>query len=126
MTIRGYIEPNYGRGKSRDSRKDRRKRQDLFNEQQGKCHWCSKPMQLNPLKLNLTGYWSNNNAFATFEHILPRANGGTRAKENIVLAHASCNRTRHRRKWPHDPYRDHWDNAGRLKEEFTNGHMDCR
>ena len=28
MTIRGYIEPNYGRGQNRQSKKDRRKRRD--------------------------------------------------------------------------------------------------
>lgn len=94
---------NHGKGLNPKSRRDRRRRQELFDGQSGKCHWCEKPMQMNQLRQTSMGRWKENPEFATFEHLLPRSHGGLNVMKNIVLAHAYCNGKRHIHCWPHDP-----------------------
>jgi hypothetical protein len=57
-------------------------------------------MELNPVKITKFGNIKDNGMYASFEHIIPKSQGG---KTKDVLAHASCNRNREKRKWPHDP-----------------------
>ncbi len=95
---------DYGVGTSRKSRRTRVLREELFKKQEGKCHWCGGAMELNYFKLSAgVGRVKVNPGFATFEHLLPRANGGLRTIENVVLAHGACNHHRHKKKFPHDP-----------------------
>lgn len=68
----------------------REKRKAKFGKQGGLCHWCRCPMSLEPLNEN----GKPNNLYATAEHVQPRAHGGLGKPNNIVLAHASCNRKR--------------------------------
>jgi hypothetical protein len=94
----------HGKGTSNKSLRIRQRRERMFKEQGGICHWCKRPMELIHLKITPKGYVKNNGGFATFEHLIPRAKGGKKlGKANIVLAHATCNRNRHRMKWAHDP-----------------------
>lgn len=102
--IRGHIPDNHGRGQNRKSRNDRRKRQEMFNEQKGLCFWCKEKMQMNPLVTSEAGAIKANKRFATFEHLIPKSEGGTSAKSNLVLAHAKCNNRRVYRNWSHDPF----------------------
>lgn len=104
MTILNLdIPPRHGKGTSWKSRRDRRRRDEMFKEQRGKCWWCGEPMEQTRLRVTPTGKVKNNPRFASFEHLIERKNGGRSTKTNTVLAHASCNRDRHRRKWAHDP-----------------------
>lgn len=100
---RMFIQDNHGKGTSRESVRDRIRRASLFRKQHGNCHWCSEKMSMDSIKLNIHGELRCNDAFATFEHVIPKSMGGTRRHPNLVLAHASCNRKRHKRRWPHDP-----------------------
>lgn len=98
------LEESYGKGVSRDCSRRRSKRLKLFQKQDGKCHWCTQPMDLEPIRVSKLGNIKCNQAYATFEHVRPKSMGGDWwSKDNIVLAHASCNNKRHKRRWPHDP-----------------------
>lgn len=94
---------NHGLGVGQRSRRDRRRRADLFQKQGGKCHWCRKPMEMNQLRLTPAGRLKENPWFASFEHVKPKSMGGLNVLRNIVLAHAYCNQKRHIDCWPHDP-----------------------
>lgn len=59
------------------------KRERLFAAQSGKCFYCCRQMGMRRRHAN--------SAFATLDHVNPRANGGTRCEENIVLACRRCN-----------------------------------
>ena len=65
----------------------RRWREELFQKQDGLCHYCRKPMSLTARKAN--GYPARN--FATFEHLIRIVDGGKTDDENVVLAHRHCN-----------------------------------
>lgn len=93
----------HGKGTSRKAIRIRERRLRMFKEQEGACWWCRDPMSLEPLRITWKGNVKHNSSFASFEHIIPKGMGGARNKQNTVLAHASCNRNRHRRKWSHDP-----------------------
>lgn len=59
------------------------RRRLLFIEQRGLCYLCGGRMQLvkqSPFHM-----------FASFDHIIPLARGGTWAQGNVKLAHRSCN-----------------------------------
>jgi hypothetical protein len=103
VTTSVQIPPDYGKGTNGKSLADRRRREALFKAQQGKCHWCWTIMELNHFRVTAYGRTKDNPSFASFEHLLPKAKGGWNHPKNIVLAHASCNNARERRKWPHDP-----------------------
>lgn len=74
-----------------------RSRQIAFDRQRGRCYYCDQHMcktkAHGPLHL-----------LCTAEHLLPRGEGGLDDASNIVAACLHCNRTRHRRKVPPDPY----------------------
>lgn len=100
-----YVGPpvDHGMGTSKKSRRDRNRRKDLFEKQEGKCFWCTLIMDMNPLRQTESGRWKENQAFASFEHLIPKSHGGSNRASNIVLAHLACNNKRHIRRWPHDP-----------------------
>jgi len=79
-------------------------RVELFILQEGLCHWCQQPMSMARRKLTIHGRAKDNGLFATFEHLKPRSMGGGFNRDNIRLAHGSCNNKRPRRKFKHDPY----------------------
>ena len=62
-----------------------RTREELWHAEGCKCHWCGKPTRLcaNPEPDQ-----------ATIEHIVPRAKGGTDARDNLVSACHLCNARR--------------------------------
>jgi 5-methylcytosine-specific restriction endonuclease McrA len=65
----------------------------LYEECEGKCHWCKEPMEypkiMHPNKSVPKA--------ATFEHVIPYSEGGEFTPgDNIVLAHALCNNQRHK------------------------------
>lgn len=61
------------------------KRLRLWNAQDGKCHLCGKPMLPEV---------SQHPHSATFDHLVPASQGGTRATSNLKLAHRHCNHAR--------------------------------
>lgn len=64
-------------------------RQRKFVEQNGLCHICSEPMLLDDDK--------EGPLFATFDHIIPVAEGGPQSTvSNVKLAHKRCNNKRGR------------------------------
>lgn len=68
----------------------RSRRERLFEQQRGLCHWCKQPMTLRR-KGNQTPPVN----FATFEHVIRRADGGGNGDDNVVLACRKCNNERH-------------------------------
>lgn len=66
------------------NRQRRRERQlwRLFRQQDGLCLLCGDPMFPQTLR------------DANFEHMTPRARGGTNAQHNIALSHRVCNTAR--------------------------------
>ncbi len=99
------VEPpeNHGKGQSKKSQREKRRREDLFKAQEGKCYWCRDPMEMNHHRLTPMGRLKENPAFASFEHLIPKSHGGLTGFKNIVLSHVACNGKRHLRRWPHDP-----------------------
>lgn len=63
-------------------------RAELYQKQAGLCWICQRPM----LPLSVTG--ASAAMAATFDHIKPQANGGEWVKENLKLAHKTCNTRR--------------------------------
>ena len=112
--IRGHIPPNHGKGTGKDAIRGRATRQRMFEEQEGKCHWCSDPMEMNALYTTIEGNTANNPRYASFEHVIPKMAGGGQGKRNVVLAHAKCNNKRHKMKWPHDPYYSNRENRVKI------------
>lgn len=79
------------RGTNKRGKRDRF-RERLFQQQNGLCHICGEPMTLE------RGRGSNvGRLFATFDHVLPHALGGTAHYTNIKLAHRKCNNARNER-----------------------------
>ena len=67
----------------------RRKKLRMLWEQKGICHWCREPMTLDR---PATGKLPR--SYATFDELLPRSRGGTRTRDNQVLACKHCNEQR--------------------------------
>lgn len=86
-------------------------RRELFEKQKGRCFWCKEPMSITEReRVTPSGKVKQNDAFATFEHLKRKRDGGADLDaDNIVLAHGGCNRKRdshHRHpRYAHDPYR---------------------
>jgi len=73
-----------------NTKRRRRYRAEMFEQQEGKCHWCGGQMTIE-IGMELK------RSFATFEHIIPVAQGGSYwSRSNIVLAHRRCNELRGR------------------------------
>ena len=81
------------RGRWKKAGKEKRDwKQKLYKQQAGLCYWCKKPMAPPRTKFPKSEDWR---VQPTFEHVVRLADGGTWAKDNVVLAHAFCNHTRH-------------------------------
>ncbi|MBI1361290.1 MAG: HNH endonuclease [Alphaproteobacteria bacterium] len=63
---------------------------DLWARQSGLCAICGEAMPENRWRTPHAAVWKKRRP--TFDHIRPRAKGGTDAAENLQLAHADCNR----------------------------------
>lgn len=71
---------------SRTNARRARVRKQLFRHQRGRCCWCSCQMEMAGDPYAPT--------FATIEHLVPRAHGGTNARTNLALACRHCNLAR--------------------------------
>lgn len=64
-------------------------RQKLFGRQSGLCYLCGQPMAL---------YIGQDQTLrplmATFDHLVPRVEGGSHDESNLKLAHGGCNSAR--------------------------------
>jgi len=72
------------------SRTRRVLRAEMFERQSGRCHWCAGRMSIEREDAEAPNY-------ATFEHLKPKAMGGTDDRANLVLSHRSCNDARGKR-----------------------------
>lgn len=77
-----------------------------FEHQNGLCCWCLEPMEL---KMMTPEEWKRRSDYprlATWEHLVPKALGGSDSLGNRVLAHRACNIDRGVRAWPSEfrPY----------------------
>ncbi len=69
-----------------------------FLAQSGRCYYCNLPMWLSsPAELGLKA-GNSRSIQCTAEHLLARQDGGQDTPENVVAAHARCNRGRHNRR----------------------------
>lgn len=103
------VQPQASQTLSRQAREAFRLR--LFKKQNGQCHWCCELMDIEHKTITTrAGKVKNNNTYASFEHLIPRAMGGRFTEENIRLAHAGCNCHRqdknHLPRYAHDPLRE--------------------
>jgi hypothetical protein len=72
------------------------------------CFWCRTEMDIvNRERITPLGRVKANDRFASFEHLVPKSEGGRFTRTNIRLAHAGCNRKRrpkrHHPRYAHDP-----------------------
>jgi 5-methylcytosine-specific restriction endonuclease McrA len=68
-----------------NSRRKRRVKTSMMQEQKGICFWCRQVMLVHE---------------ATFDHLIPRSRGGRNNRGNLVLAHGDCNAGRGNTIWP--------------------------
>lgn len=68
-----------------NSRRKRRLKAKLLEEQQHTCFWCRQRMLPHE---------------ATFDHLVPRSRGGGNEQANLVMAHTDCNAGRANVIWP--------------------------
>lgn len=59
------------------------------------CFHCGKPMRLRDPEHTYDSDESNDDDYASFDHAVPAACGGSNRIENLVIAHRSCNSARH-------------------------------
>jgi 5-methylcytosine-specific restriction endonuclease McrA len=59
----------------------------MYKHQKGLCWICGEHMAISDSR-------AGSENFATFDHLLPKAQGGTRAQTNLKLAHQKCNNLR--------------------------------
>ena len=77
------------RGQLRKPAARKRLRARLWNEQGGKCYWCSERMTMPS-----GGDPTPRDKDATFEHVVDRAKGGAWGGDNVKLACYRCNMLR--------------------------------
>jgi 5-methylcytosine-specific restriction endonuclease McrA len=65
-----------------------------FQHQNGLCCWCLKPMELRRFTKEEWAVRANFPMMATWEHLVPKAWGGSDSRWNRVLAHRVCNNER--------------------------------
>ena len=63
---------------------------ELWAAQSGRCAICSKPMPKSRWDVEHATLWKKRRP--TFDHIRPRAKGGSDDPANLQLAHAQCNK----------------------------------
>lgn len=64
-----------------------RVRKRMYKEQKGLCWICGERMAISKSQAGKAAY-------ATFDHIVPKADGGTGERGNLRLAHRKCNALR--------------------------------
>ncbi|MEM7004441.1 MAG: HNH endonuclease signature motif containing protein [Pseudomonadota bacterium] len=64
----------------------------LWSEQSGCCALCGDPMPKHRFAVAHATIWKKTRP--TFDHIIPRAAGGSDHEHNLRLAHANCNKRR--------------------------------
>ncbi|MEM5516789.1 HNH endonuclease signature motif containing protein [Henriciella sp. AS95] len=62
----------------------------LWAKQGGCCALCGKPMPASRFDVAHATIWKRQRP--TFDHIIPRAAGGSDEPDNLQLAHARCNK----------------------------------
>jgi hypothetical protein len=86
-------------------------RKQKMNQQRGRCWYCDAPMWEGSPELFARRFGLSLTACERFrctaEHLRAASEGGPAAPDNIVAAHAFCNRLRHARPKPlaPEPYR---------------------
>ena len=99
-----------------NAEKKKRKREKLFKEQGGRCHWCDEPMQLGPYPSKAEGPLPDD--LATFEHLDDRLSSerGAYNRDNVirvVLACSACNHKRGKESYATLTLQDLWKRSGR-------------
>ena len=61
----------------------------MLKKQNGKCHYCDCYMHVHSLKVSRKRKILSTQA--TFDHIIPKCEGGTYVRNNLVLAGSLCN-----------------------------------
>lgn len=85
--VNSPIEAAVAGGKiGQNKRRWERMRVRLFIRQFGLCYWCGSPMSLQ--RKHAKG---NASIYCTFEHLIPRRDGGRWRMDNLVGAHGKCN-----------------------------------
>jgi 5-methylcytosine-specific restriction endonuclease McrA len=79
---------------TRAKRKREQQKVRQFKHQNGLCCWCLEPMELKMMTPEEWKRRSDYPKFATWEHLIPKAQGGTDSRHNRVLAHRVCNNAR--------------------------------
>lgn len=64
-----------------------RLRKRMWKKQKGLCWICGEPMAISRSQ-------AGKDRYATFDHLVPKAEGGTNAQANLHLAHKKCNALR--------------------------------
>lgn len=65
-----------------NSERRNRIRKEIYDKQEGKCHYCSKELSLQSKKINKR---------MVIDHVVPRAKGGTNCQDNLVGTCHHCN-----------------------------------
>lgn len=66
----------------------------MYDEQDGKCFYCETPDMFIREDVSKSFYQANRHLRATFDHVIPKAHGGTYRRENGVCACSYCNSKR--------------------------------
>jgi 5-methylcytosine-specific restriction endonuclease McrA len=72
---------------NRTNEQKQRIRRRMYKRQKGLCWICGERMAISQAHAESPNY-------ATFDHLVPKAAGGTRAQTNLKLAHQKCNNRR--------------------------------
>lgn len=70
-----------------ESKRKRRIRQRMYKRQKGLCWICGEKMAI-----SVTSHGKGK--YASFDHIIPKSEGGTNEQTNLRLAHQRCNNLR--------------------------------
>jgi len=70
---------------NRERRRQRRVKRRQFKHQKGLCCWCNERMAISDEVPN------EHPRKASWEHVIPKSQGGGSRLENLVLAHRKCN-----------------------------------
>jgi 5-methylcytosine-specific restriction endonuclease McrA len=69
---------------NRNNKWKRHVRRRMYKRQKGLCWICGERMSIAPEH-------AGSDHFATFDHLVPKVEGGTKEQSNLRLAHQKCN-----------------------------------